>query len=131
MKIAWESIERCLREHVHLIDYVYAITPYLRWYLNLLHKGLDIVHTIIGGGIKLMYTIRTAFLERHTRLTMPTWFHIFRRRSAVDSLGEDSSCTRLSDASRSAKEIGMGKLMPHDRVLERPYDIVLSDQILE
>ena len=42
-----ESVERSLREHVHLVDDVYAILSYLRRDADLIHQGLDVLDTIV------------------------------------------------------------------------------------
>ena len=58
-----ESVESCLRKHMNLIDDVYAVLSYLRRYAHLIHKGLDVLYTVVGSRIELMDTIRTAFSE--------------------------------------------------------------------
>ena len=59
-----ECIECSLREHVHLVDDIDAVSAHLRRYAHLVHQSLDILDTIVGSGIKFMNTIRPAFRER-------------------------------------------------------------------
>ena len=49
-----EGVECRLREHVHLVDDVYAVLAYLRRYADLIHQGLDVLNSVIRRGIKLM-----------------------------------------------------------------------------
>ena len=42
-----EGVERRLREHVHLVDDIYAVSSYLRRYADLVHEGLNILDTVI------------------------------------------------------------------------------------
>ena len=42
-----EGIERCLREHVDLIDDIHAVFSNLWRYAHLLHQGLDILYAIV------------------------------------------------------------------------------------
>ena len=64
LKSLEEGIERCLREHVYLIDDIDAVSSYLWRYAYLLHQGLDVLYTVIRSGIKLVNTIRAAFCKR-------------------------------------------------------------------
>ena len=52
-----KSIEGGLREHVHLVDDIDAIPAYLRRDTDLIHKGLDVFHSVVGSRIKFMYAI--------------------------------------------------------------------------
>ena len=52
-----ESVERGLGQHMYLVDYVDAVFPDLRRYPDLLHKGLDVIYTVVGGCIKLVYAV--------------------------------------------------------------------------
>ena len=56
-----ERIERLGRKHVHLIYDKHRVLSRLRRNLHQFHQILDILHPIIGSGIKLMDAIRAAF----------------------------------------------------------------------
>ena len=56
-----ERIERLGRKHVHLIYDEHRVLSRLRRNLHQFHQILDILHPIIGSGIKLMDAIRAAF----------------------------------------------------------------------
>ena len=52
-----ESVERSLRQHVDLVDDIDTVFPDLRRNPHLVHEGLDIVDTVVGCGIKLVYAV--------------------------------------------------------------------------
>ena len=52
-----KGVEGSLRQHVHLIYYVDAVFAHLRRYPHLVHQGLDVIHSVIGGGIQFMDTV--------------------------------------------------------------------------
>ena len=131
LKSLQEGIECSLREHMHLIYDVYAVPSHLRRYTHLIHQGLDILHTIVGSGVKLMYAVRTAFSERLTRFTVSAWLHIGRRFRAVYHLGEYAGCSCLSYTSGAAEQVGMSQLSPENGVLQGLRDIILTDKCPE
>ena len=47
LKCLEKGIERRLREHVHLVDDVYAVLADLRRYADLIHQCLYILHSVI------------------------------------------------------------------------------------
>jgi hypothetical protein len=51
---------------VNLIDDIYAVPAHLRRYSHLVHQSLDVLHTIVGCGIKFMDTVRPSFCEGET-----------------------------------------------------------------
>ena len=53
-----KSIEGGLREHVHLVDDIDAVPAYLRRDTDLIHKGLDVFHSVVGSRIKFMYAMK-------------------------------------------------------------------------
>jgi hypothetical protein len=61
-----ESVEGLLAQHMHLIDYIYAVLAYLRRYLHLILQSADIVNAIVRGCIQFVDIVRTPFLERLT-----------------------------------------------------------------
>ena len=61
-----ECIEGCLREHMYLVDDIYAVFTDLRRHAHLVHQSLYVLDTIIGSSIEFMDTIRTSFCKRET-----------------------------------------------------------------
>ena len=55
-----ESIEGLSRKHVHLVNDKHLVLSCLRRDACLLHQGLDMLHTIVGGCIKLEDVQRAA-----------------------------------------------------------------------
>ena len=61
-----------------------------------------------------------------------TWQGVLGRPlHAVQALGEDPGHRRLADASRAAKQIGLGDPVQADRVPQRLHHVVLPDDVLE
>ena len=105
-----ESIERRLRQHMHLVDDINTVLSHLRRYTYLVHQRLDVIHSVIGSGIKLMDAVGTSFSKRKTRFTLSARLHILRRIGAVYHLCEDTGSGGLTHPSRSAEEVCMRKL---------------------
>ena len=126
-----EGIESRLGEHVHLVDDIYAVSSDLRRDTHLVHEGLDVFDSVVGCRIQLMYAVRPAFCKGKTRLTCSARLHFRRRAGAVYHLREYTRCGRLSDSSRSAKEVCMSKLPPQNRILQGLRYIVLADECPE
>ena len=61
-----ESIESRSTEHMHFVDDVYAVFPYLRQNPHLLYQSADIVHAVIGSGIQFVNIQRTPGIESLT-----------------------------------------------------------------
>ena len=126
-----EGVERSLREHMHLVDDIHAVLAHLRRYADLVHQGLDVLDTVVGCRVKLVDTVRTSLSERLAGLASAARFHIRRRIGTVDHLCEDTCCSGLADASRSAEEVCVSELSSKNRVLESLGDIVLTDECPE
>ncbi len=48
---------------MHLVDYEHAVSALTRGYLHLLNELTYVVHTVVGGGVKLDYVQRVALIE--------------------------------------------------------------------
>ena len=113
------------------MDLVYdidTIPAYLRRDTDLIHKGLDILNSIVGRGIKLMDTVGPSLCERLARLTSSARFHIRRRIGTVYHLCKDTGCRGLTDTSRAAEKICVRQLPSQDGVLECLSYIILADK---
>ena len=58
-----ESIEGSLGQHMHLVYDIYAVPSHLRRYAHLVHKGLDVFDSVVGGCIKLVDAVRASLGE--------------------------------------------------------------------
>ena len=126
-----EGVEGCLREHVHLVDDIYAVAAHLRGNAHLVGQRADVVDRVVGGGVELVDAVGTAFRERAAGFTRSARFQVRSGVAAVDGLGEDAGGTGLAHAARAAEEVSVRELSPLDRVLERPGDVFLAQQRLE
>ena len=52
-----EGVEGRLGQHVHLVDDIDTVPADLRRNLDLVHQCLDVVHTVVGGGIQFVDAI--------------------------------------------------------------------------
>ena len=123
-----EGVECRLREHMHLVDDVHAVTANLRRYLDLVHQSLDVIHSVVGCGIEFADAVGAALRERQAGLTLPARVHICSRIGTVDGFGENAGCGCLSHPTRSAEEVSVRKLTAKNRVLQRPCNHILSDK---
>ena len=123
-----ESVERLVRKHMHLVHDEHAVTADLRRDVDLLYQRLYILHAVVGSGIKLMYAVGPALLERTAGLAFAARFHILPRMGAVDGLGEYSRSAGLSHSSRAAEKVGVRELPPDDGILQSLDYRVLADE---
>ena len=126
-----EGVESSRREHMDLVDYVHAVLSDLRRDLYLVHKVLDVVHSVVGRGVKLVDTVRAAFLERDAGLAFATRLHILRRIGTVDGFCEYPGGRCLAHSAGTAEKVRMRQFPPDDRILQGLCDIVLPDKRLE
>ena len=126
-----EGVEGLGGEHVNLVDDVDAVAPHLRWDLDLLQQGADIVYAVVGRGIELVDVVRAAFLESQTGFAFAAGFHVLPGMGAVDGFGEDAGGAGFTDSAGTAEKVGVRELAPLDGVLEGARDIVLPDEGLE
>ena len=104
-----ESIEGRRRQHVYLVDDKHLVLAYLRRDARLFHQRLDVLHGIVGGGIKLENIEGTLFVERLTGFTMAAGLTFGCRSQAVDGFGENTGTGCLSDTTWTAEQVGMGQ----------------------
>ena len=121
-----ERVESRLREHVHLIDDIHAVSSHLRRYAHLLHQRLDVLHTVVRSGVKLVDAVRTALCKRKAGLALSARLHVRRRVGAVDHLCEDPGSGGLAHSARSAEKICVRELAAKNRILQRLSDVILT-----
>ena len=131
LKSLEESIEGRLRQHVHLVDDIYAVAAHLRRDAHLVGQCTDVVDRVVGCCVQLVYAVRTPFGERAAGLAFSARFELRPGIAAIDGLGEYPGRACLAHAARAAEEVCMCKLAALYRVLERACDVLLSQQRLE
>ena len=110
-----EGIERCCREHMHLIDDKYRVLTNLRKDTHLLDKLADILHRVVRCSVEFVDIERTIFVERKTRIAPITRLRT-HRVLAVYRLCKDSRTGGFSYTTRSAKEVGVSQLTTLDSI---------------
>ena len=126
-----ESVERCRRQHVDLVDDEHFVFPDLRRDVNLLDERTDVLDGVVGGRIEFMDVIAALLVEGHAALTVPAGFALGRRRETVDGFGKNAGARGFPDAARAAKEVGVGQLAGCDGVFQRRGQGFLPDDGVE
>ena len=110
----FKCFEKCIEcrsgEHVPLVDDEHLVTSYLWRYTCLFHERLDLLYAIVGGSVQLKHVVGTLFLESLATFTFIAGISVGRRVLTVDSLGKNAGTSGLSDATRTAEQIGMSQL---------------------
>src|SRR3712207_89549 len=102
-----KSVESRSRQHVHLIDNVYFVFPYLRRNTHLLHQLPDIVYRIVRSGIEFMDVVRPLLVEGYARFAFVTSLPFGGKIHTVYRFGEDPRASCFSYTARSAEQIGV------------------------
>lgn len=128
-----QGVEGRRREHMNLIDQVDFVGTARRSVGGILTQGTDALDTVIARPIDL-HDIETASLgDLDTGIADAA--RIVRGAVlvglAVQRLGEDACRRGLPDAARPDKKISLGEAISRDRVLKRPGDVLLADDLLE
>ena len=126
-----EGIEGCRAEHVYLVDDKHLVLSDLWRYARLLHQLLDVVHTIVAGGVELKDVVRPLFVERLAALALVACLAVLLGVLAVDGLGEDTRAGGLSHSSRTAEEVCVSEFSALHRILERSGKRRLSHHRVE
>ena len=121
-----EGIEGRLRQHVHLIDDDYAVTPRLRRDAHLLGQVADVVHAVVRRAIQLIDVVGALLVERLARRALVAGFAVGCGVLAVDGLGKNAGTGRLAHAARAAKEVGMRQPSAGDGRLQRVCQRLLA-----
>ena len=102
-----KRVERCLAEHVHLVDDVHLVFALLGRDANLIDDASNVLDLVVGGGVQLKH------IERHGFV-----LHV----ETVDGPSENSRRCRLSDPTWTAEQIGLSNLPRRDALLQRLGD---------
>ncbi len=72
-----KGVEGGSREHVYLVDDKHLILAHLRRYAGLLHQNLNLVNTIVAGGIQLEDVVGPLLIERTAALAFVACLAVF------------------------------------------------------
>ena len=84
LKSLEEGIERCLREHVYLIDDIDAVSSYLWRYAHLVDELAYVVNGVVRRGVQLVYIIGALLVEGAARLALVAGLALGGEMLAVD-----------------------------------------------
>ena len=122
-----KGIEGGGTQHVDLVDDEHLVFAYLRRDAGLLHQGLDLIDTIVAGGIQLEDVVGALLIESLTALAGIACLAVLARVLAVDCLGKDAGTGGLSHTSRTAEKISVGKLATLHCILQCGSQRTLSN----
>ena len=126
-----KSVEGSSREHVYLVDDKHFVSAKLRRNACLLHQGLDMLHRVVRGGIKLEDVQRTLLVKRLTAFTFVTGLTLSCRVLTVDSFGKDTCTSGLTHTSRTAEQVGVCQFAALHGILQRGGQSRLSHDGVE
>ena len=126
-----KGVEGCCREHVDLIDDKHFILAHLRRNAGLLHQNLNLVNTVVAGGIQLEDVVGTLLVEGTAALTFVACLAVFTRMLAVDCLRKNAGTSGFSHTSRTAEKIGVRQLAALHCILQSGGQCTLSDNRIE
>ncbi len=119
-------------ELVRLVEDVDLVAPLDRLQDHALADLANVVDPALRSGVHLDHVEGGAVGDRHTYVAgLVRGWRGSRRAHAVESLRENPRHRRLSGAARSGEEIRLSDLVVLDRVLERPHDRLLPDDLVE
>ena len=109
-----ESVERLLREHVHLVDDEHAVAANLRRNAHLVDEVAYVVNRVVRCGVELHDVVAALLVECHARFALVASLAFGGGIQAVDGLGKDAGTRSLAHASRSAEQIGVRQTVALD-----------------
>ena len=125
-----QRVERLLREHVDFVDDVDLEPRPARPHGDVLPQLANFIDAAVAGAVDLQHVDVVA--GRHAAADVAL---VARRRRralhAVERLGENPRGRRLADAAGTGEQIGVPDAVAGDRLLERPGDVLLADQLVE
>ena len=125
-----ERVPRRVGELVRLVEDVDLVAAFDRLEHDAVANLADVVDPALRCCIHLDDVERGARGDRDTRMTRPVGIRC-RALRAVQALGQDARHRRLAGAARAGEQVGLAHLIGGDRVLERPNDRLLSDDVAE
>ena len=125
-----QRVERCVGELVRLVEDVDLVPALDRLQHDTLADLADVVDPALGCGVHLDHVERGAIGDRPAGVARL----VGRRRGtvlAVQRLREDPRQGGLAGAARAGEQVRLADLPVRDRILERPHDGLLSDDLVE
>jgi hypothetical protein len=101
---------------VNLIDDVNAVLADLGRYPHFIHQGTDVLHRIVGGGIKFVDIVGPVLSKGNAGFTFIAWLSVRGKIEAIDGLGKNTCGCGLPYSPRTAEQIGMGQVITPDRI---------------
>ena len=126
-----EGVERCHREHMHLVDDKHAILAQLWRYSHLVGQCANAVDRVVGSRVELHDVHRATFVESLAGFALVASFAVSSRVQTVDGLGKDTGARCLSDTTRSAEKVGLSQTVRVNGILECRCQRLLSHYGLE
>ena len=122
-----QRIERRCRQHMHLVDDIHLITALDRRKRNLLLQLLNLVNAAVGRSVNLQNIHRGSGGNPLAIMTMTA--RLCRRPLlTVQRLCQNTRCTCLACAARTAEQIGMRNPAAVQSILQRCLDCLLTDK---
>ena len=125
-----QRVEGGVGELVRLVEDVDLVAALDRLQHDALADLADVVDPALRGRVHLDHVERGAVGDRAARVA-----GLVRRRRrpvlAVQRLGEDARERGLAGSARAGEEVGLADLLVRDRVLQRPGDRFLADDLVE
>ena len=106
-----EGVERRRREHVHLVNDIDFVTPYLGRNVYLLDELAYVVGRVVGGCVHLKNVERTLLGKGSATITLAACLATCKGRRAIDGSSKNAGCGGLPDPSWTAKKIGVRRLL--------------------
>ncbi len=138
-EVGWrllDELEKCLPgcvgQLVRLVEDVDLRAPLDRLEDDALADLADVVDPALRGGVHLDHVERAAVRDREAdRARLVGRGRRARRSRAVERLREDPRHRRLAGPARPGEEVRLPHLVVLDRVLQRPDDRLLADDLVE
>ena len=126
-----KSIESSLREHMYLVDDEDFVFSHLRRYSCLIHKTLDMLHSVDACSIKLENIKRPLLGKRFTTLTLATGIAVGLWICTINDLSKNTRTCGLTHTTRPTEEISVCKLSACHSILQRSSERLLSHDSIE
>ena len=121
-----KGIECCSGEHVHLVDDEHLVSAHLWRNTHLVDELTDVLHGVVGGGIKFVNVVAALLVEGGATLAGVASIAARRGAEAVDGFGKNAGTCGFSDAARTAKQIGVSQFAGCNGIFQRCGEGVLS-----
>ena len=125
-----ERVPRRVRQLVRLVEDVDLVAALDRLEHDAVADLADVVDAALRRRVHLDHVERRARGDRRQAWHVPSGSAVGPLR-AVQALREDARHRRLAGAARAGEEIGLAHLSGRDRVLQRPDDRLLADDLGE